>query len=93
MAALNASAMVDVDEKSPNIGRISGGGIETTDGTLYVSKPFRSGTSKKLRAMISFVPRTSHFDTNNLSSGANEFRVRWLACLSFCFHIHFHFII
>ncbi len=30
-------------------------GAETTTGTLYVSKPFRSGTSKKMRALISFV--------------------------------------
>ncbi|TDL23633.1 hypothetical protein BD410DRAFT_814297 [Rickenella mellea] len=50
------------------------GGIDTPEGTLYVSKPFRSGTSKKLRAMIRFVPRTSHFDTTNVNSGANEFR-------------------
>ncbi|KZS94411.1 MBOAT-domain-containing protein [Sistotremastrum niveocremeum HHB9708] len=48
--------------------------IETADGTLYVSKPFLSSGSKRLRALIAFTPRTSHFDTNNAQSGVNEFR-------------------
>ncbi|KAF9240644.1 MBOAT, membrane-bound O-acyltransferase family-domain-containing protein [Melanogaster broomeanus] len=50
-------------------------GFSTTEGTLYVSKPIRSKSSKKLRAMITFEPRKSHFDTTNESSGTNEFRV------------------
>lgn len=49
--------------------------IETKEGTLYVSKPFLSSGSKKLRALIAFTPRTSHFDTKNAQSGVNEFRV------------------
>jgi hypothetical protein len=57
------------------LGRTASGGFKTTDGTIYVSKPFRSSTSKKLRAMVTFAPRQSHFDTNNVQSGMNEFRV------------------
>jgi len=55
--------------------RTSSGGFNTTEGTIYVSKPFRSKKSKKLRATITFTPRISAFDTTNESSGANEFRV------------------
>lgn len=49
--------------------------FEAANGTLYVSKPYRSRTSKKLRAVVSFVPRSSAFDINNESSNKNEFRV------------------
>ena len=56
--------------------RTGGEGLETPAGTLYVSKPFRSKSSKKLRALITFTPRKSAFDTTNELSGANEFRVR-----------------
>ena len=51
------------------------GGFETSTGTLYVSKPYRSKTSKKLRALITFAPRKSVFDINNEHSTSNEFRV------------------
>ncbi|KIJ20887.1 hypothetical protein PAXINDRAFT_165717 [Paxillus involutus ATCC 200175] len=54
--------------------RTDSGRFSTTAGTLYVSRPFRSKSSKKLRAMITFEPRKSHFDTTNESSGTNEFR-------------------
>ncbi|KAJ7504313.1 MBOAT, membrane-bound O-acyltransferase family-domain-containing protein [Mycena galericulata] len=54
--------------------RTDSGGFSTPEGTIYVSKPFRSKSSKKLRAMITFAPRQSHFDINNESSGTNEFR-------------------
>ncbi|KAJ6518880.1 MBOAT, membrane-bound O-acyltransferase family-domain-containing protein [Mycena sanguinolenta] len=54
--------------------RTESGGFSTSEGTIYVSKPFRSKSSKKLRAMITFAPRKSHFDINNEASGANEFR-------------------
>ncbi|KJA28058.1 hypothetical protein HYPSUDRAFT_62448 [Hypholoma sublateritium FD-334 SS-4] len=50
------------------------GGFETTTGTIYVSKPYRSKTSKKLRALITFTPRKSVFDINNDRSSTNEFR-------------------
>ncbi|KAE9394759.1 hypothetical protein BT96DRAFT_978389 [Gymnopus androsaceus JB14] len=50
--------------------RTSSGGFQTSDGTLYVSKPFKSKSSKKLRAVITFAPRQSTFDINNESSGA-----------------------
>ncbi|KAK0489169.1 MBOAT, membrane-bound O-acyltransferase family-domain-containing protein [Armillaria novae-zelandiae] len=65
---------LDAVSKAPVTSRTASGGFETQDGTLYVSKPFRSRTSKKLRALITFAPRNSHFDTNNESSGSNEFR-------------------
>jgi hypothetical protein len=57
------------------IERTNSGGFQSADGTFYVSKPFRSKSTKKLRATITFAPRASHFDTNNPTSGANEFRV------------------
>lgn len=50
------------------------GALETNKGTFYVSKPFRSKSSKKLRAIVTFEPRKSHFDTTNERSGTNEFR-------------------
>lgn len=54
--------------------RTPSGGIETTQGTIYVSKPVRSGKSKKLRAMVSFSPRKSTFDITNEKTVSNEFR-------------------
>ncbi|EJD47986.1 MBOAT-domain-containing protein [Auricularia subglabra TFB-10046 SS5] len=41
---------------------------------LKVSQPQRAKGSKKVRAVITFEPRTSHFDTNNARTGQNEFR-------------------
>ena len=64
---------------APAAGRTSSGGFKTTDGTIYVSQPFRTKSSKKLRALITFAPRKSHFDTTNESSGTNEFRVSIVA--------------
>lgn len=63
-----------IDGQAP-MERTSSGGFQTSDGTLYVSKPFKS-KNKKLRAVITFTPRQSAFDINNESSGTNEFRVR-----------------
>lgn len=60
---------------APAAGRTNSGGFKTTEGTLYISKPFRSKSSKKMRALITFAPRKSHFDTTNELSGVNEFRV------------------
>lgn len=54
--------------------RTEDGRFTTTEGTLHVSKPFRSRSTKKLRAMITFEPRKTHFDTTNEASGTNEFR-------------------
>ena len=54
------------------------GGFKTSNGTLYVSKPYLSKSSKKLRALITFTPRKSVFDITNQQSSANEFRVRIL---------------
>lgn len=64
------------DRNAPSNTRTPSGGIETSQGTIYVSKPVRSGTSKKLRAVVAFTPRKSHFDLANEQSGSNEFRVR-----------------
>ncbi|KAJ3543211.1 hypothetical protein NMY22_g3220 [Coprinellus aureogranulatus] len=52
----------------------NGGGFETSTGTLYVSKPYRSKSSKKLRALVTFTPRDSAFDRGNQQSTTNEFR-------------------
>ncbi|KAJ7577046.1 MBOAT, membrane-bound O-acyltransferase family-domain-containing protein [Mycena floridula] len=54
--------------------RTTSGGFRTKDGTIHISKPIRSTSSKKLKAMITFAPRQSHFDINNEKSGMNEFR-------------------
>ncbi|KAL0953816.1 hypothetical protein HGRIS_004996 [Hohenbuehelia grisea] len=59
---------------APVASRTTSGGFKTSEGTLYVSKPYRSKTSKKLRALITFAPRESTFDTNNARSSTNEFR-------------------
>ncbi|OCH96310.1 MBOAT-domain-containing protein [Obba rivulosa] len=56
-------------DRSPSVA-----GFQTAEGTLYVSKPFRSSETHKLRALITFQPRKSHFDINNESSSGNEFR-------------------
>ena len=56
--------------------RTNSGGIQTAEGTLYISKPVRSASGKKSKAVLSFVPRQSTFDSS--ISGANEFRVRTL---------------
>ncbi|KAH8833135.1 MBOAT, membrane-bound O-acyltransferase family-domain-containing protein [Flagelloscypha sp. PMI_526] len=50
------------------------GKFETSSGTLYVSKPFQSSKNSKLKALITFTPRKSAFDTTNEHSGSNEFR-------------------
>ncbi|KAH7926040.1 MBOAT-domain-containing protein [Leucogyrophana mollusca] len=73
MTSTEPKARRDV-QPMPMANRTESGGFATTEGTLYVSKPFRSKSSKKMRSMITFTPRKSHFDTTNESSGANEFR-------------------
>lgn len=45
-----------------------------SDGDLSVSKSCRLGASKSFRGLITFSARKSHFDINNESSVANEFR-------------------
>ena len=51
------------------------GSFETADGTIRVSKPYRSRSTKKLRALVTFEPRKSAFDISNENSITNEFRV------------------
>ncbi|KAH7922121.1 hypothetical protein BV22DRAFT_679971 [Leucogyrophana mollusca] len=41
----------------PTANRTESGGFATTEGTLYVSKPFRSKSSKKTCSTITFTPR------------------------------------
>lgn len=53
-----------------------------TEGTLYISKPYRTKDSRKLQALITFTPRKSAFDISNEVSGVNEFRVSNLFHLS-----------
>lgn len=76
MATLAPTSTLASKATPPTTGRTNSGGFKTTDGTIYVSQPFRSKSSKKLRALITFAPRKSHFDTTNERSGTNEFRVR-----------------
>ena len=57
----------------PDYLRSNSGAIEAAGGTLYVSRPFRTSKDKKSKAIVSFVPRTSHFASER--SGSNEFRV------------------
>ncbi|KAF9266940.1 MBOAT-domain-containing protein [Marasmius fiardii PR-910] len=61
-------------DNAPLTQRTPSGGFKTSDGTLYVSKPYRSTSSKKRRAVVTFVPRQSVFDINNEASTRNEFR-------------------
>ncbi|GJE91227.1 MBOAT, membrane-bound O-acyltransferase family-domain-containing protein [Phanerochaete sordida] len=75
------TAILEVIEPPSNVAgkprtanRTPSGGIETTQGTIYVSKPVRTGRSKKLRAMVSFSPRKSTFDITNEKTVTNEFR-------------------
>ncbi|CCM02576.1 uncharacterized protein FIBRA_04679 [Fibroporia radiculosa] len=48
--------------------------IQIPEGTVHVSRPFRSFRTRKLRTMITFSPRKSHFDITNERTGSNEFR-------------------
>ncbi|KZT21564.1 MBOAT-domain-containing protein [Neolentinus lepideus HHB14362 ss-1] len=60
---------------SGSSGRTKSGGFKTKDGTLYVSRPFTTHSPRRKRkAIITFVPRKSTFDTTNEFSTANEFR-------------------
>ena len=59
------------------LARTQSGGFPTANGTLYVSKPFKTEKHRKSRAVISFVPRNSTFDPQD-SKIPNEFRVREL---------------
>lgn len=81
--AMNHKALASSHKKFQDTGTIAiahseDGRFATTEGTIYVSKPFRSRSTKKLRAMITFEARKTHFDTTNEASGINEFRVRLL---------------
>lgn len=71
---MNSKVSTPVAERTPS------GGFKTSDGTIYVSKPYRSKSSKKLRALVTFTPRESVFDINNQRSGSNEFRVSSSIC-------------
>ena len=76
-AQCGVEGSTDLDASQPKvpISRSESGTFETEQGTLYVSKPYRSKTTKKLRALVAFAPRTSHFDLSNAASGQDEFRV------------------
>jgi hypothetical protein len=69
----------DASQLRSRITRGESGTLETEQGTLYISKPYRSKTTKKLRAMVTFAPRTSHFDLSNAASGQDEFRVSFVS--------------
>jgi len=78
-----AIAIEDVDLKIPlkavdaaPLSSVTGGILATNERGTYVLKPFRSPKSKNLRTAVVFVPRLSHFDTENERSKNDEFRVR-----------------
>ncbi|KAF8634546.1 hypothetical protein AX17_004137 [Amanita inopinata Kibby_2008] len=74
--------------------RTASNGFETTDGTIYVSKPYRSRKSKKLRALVTFEPRKSVFDISNENSVTNEFRgffpLFWISIFIFSVQTYVH---
>ncbi|KAG6890320.1 hypothetical protein C0995_009527 [Termitomyces sp. Mi166 len=76
----------------PPVSRATSGGFKTSGGTFYVSKPYRSRSSKKLRALITFTPRKSHFDSTNELSGENEFRgffsLFWISIFIFTVRVY-----
>ncbi|CAG7847235.1 Probable sterol O-acyltransferase 1; AltName: Full=Sterol-ester synthase 1 [Serendipita indica DSM 11827] len=87
------TSVVSIDDTSskaetPTFGDINhpiskrGTTIATQDGgTLHV-QPFRRTGSKQLRALVTFVPRPSHFDSSE--AGADQFRgfysLFWIFC-------------
>ncbi|KAG5338683.1 hypothetical protein C0989_006651 [Termitomyces sp. Mn162] len=77
---------------STAVSRTNSGGYKTSGGTLYVSKPYRSKSSKTLRALITFAPRKSHFDSTNELSGENEFRgffsLFWISIFIFTVRVY-----
>ncbi|PFH51803.1 hypothetical protein AMATHDRAFT_74686 [Amanita thiersii Skay4041] len=76
--------------------RTESGGFKTSQGTIYVSQPYRSRRSKKLRALVTFEPRKSAFDISNESSVANEFRgffsLFWISIFIFSLQTYVHSI-
>ncbi|RDB20828.1 Sterol O-acyltransferase 2 [Hypsizygus marmoreus] len=79
---------------APPADRTKSGEFKTSEGILYVSRPYRSKTSKKLRALITFAPRKSHFDIGNELSGANEFRgffsLFWISTFILVLRVYVH---
>ncbi|ESK96525.1 sterol o-acyltransferase [Moniliophthora roreri MCA 2997] len=62
-------------DNSPPVSNPQSTGFKTSDGTIYVSKTFRSKSApQNRRALITFVPRQSVFDINNEASTTNQFR-------------------
>ncbi|KAI0708829.1 MBOAT-domain-containing protein [Cerioporus squamosus] len=72
MASSTASSAAPPNPSQPN-GSTTASAV-TPQGTLYVSQPYRSSSSNKVRAMVTFAPRKSHFDISNESSTTNQFR-------------------
>ncbi|KAK2463537.1 hypothetical protein APHAL10511_004288 [Amanita phalloides] len=70
------------------------GSFKTADGTIRVSKPYRSRSTKKLRALVTFEPRQSTFDINNENSMSNEFRgfftLFWISIFIFAVQTYIH---
>ncbi|TFY73506.1 hypothetical protein EWM64_g10506, partial [Hericium alpestre] len=57
----------------------SSGAIQTNAGTLYVSKPFRSRRSKKLRSIVTFVPRTTLIEASNVNEFWGFYSLFWVS--------------
>ncbi|KAI0310401.1 MBOAT, membrane-bound O-acyltransferase family-domain-containing protein [Amylostereum chailletii] len=64
----------DVGADANLAAKVNGEAITTNEGTLYMSKPYRSRNSKKLKTALAFVPRRSAFDISNEESSKNHFR-------------------
>jgi sterol O-acyltransferase len=73
IAVVDADSSQYPDGTSSSTSKGGTSSIQTADGTVRVQR-FRSSRSKKLRAMITFTPRTSAFDRENASSGNDPFR-------------------
>ncbi|KAI0033940.1 MBOAT, membrane-bound O-acyltransferase family-domain-containing protein [Vararia minispora EC-137] len=63
-----------VAQNGAKLRELNGETITTKDGTVYISKPYRSSSGKKLKTAVAFIPRRSVFDIENEESSSNQFR-------------------
>ncbi|KAA1470302.1 MBOAT-domain-containing protein [Dentipellis sp. KUC8613] len=59
------------------------GVIPTKDGTIYVSKPYRSRYSKKLQSVVTFVPRTTLIEASNVNEFRGFYSLFWISLFIF----------
>ncbi|TFY66256.1 hypothetical protein EVG20_g4836 [Dentipellis fragilis] len=82
-------------EKTPDTSKISSAQVEareingmdgvipTKDGTIYVSKPYRSSYSKKLKSVVTFVPRTTLIEASNFNEFRGFYSLFWISLFIF----------